>query len=107
MNDGGVDAPFVHQDDGLGGGEMRHLDVRLIARQALSPGVDLRVDDLHRMFFLWIGQRALEAPPGMLAAIPLAVSRRAGRSPGFWKLGAGDRMVAGSRYSRANRGGSS
>jgi hypothetical protein len=47
MNDGGIHAAFVHQNDGLFGGEVAHLPMRLIARQASRPEMDLRIDDLH------------------------------------------------------------
>jgi hypothetical protein len=50
MNDRGIDAAFVHQGDGLRGGEGGHLAMRQVARQAASPEVDLGVDDLHRVF---------------------------------------------------------
>ena len=49
MNDGGIDTSFVHQDDGLLGGEVRHLTMREVAWQSGSPEVNLGVDDLHRI----------------------------------------------------------
>ena len=49
MNDGGIDAPFVHQSDGLLRGEGRHLPMREVAWQAGAPEVNLGVDYLHRM----------------------------------------------------------
>ena len=49
MNDGGVDTAFVHQLDGLLRGEMRHLPMRQVARQAASPEVNLGVDNLHHL----------------------------------------------------------
>jgi hypothetical protein len=52
MNDSGIDASFVHQDDRLLGGEGRHLAMREVARQAASPEVNLSVDDLHRILSL-------------------------------------------------------
>ncbi len=45
MDDGGIDASFVHQADGFLGGKCRHLPMRRIARQAGSPEVNLGVDD--------------------------------------------------------------
>ena len=48
MNDGGIDAAFVHQDNGLLRGEVRDLPMRQVAWQAGSPQVNLGVDDLHR-----------------------------------------------------------
>src|SRR5262249_30599592 len=48
MNDGGIDAAFIHQTDGLLGGKRRYLPVREVARQTASPAVNLSVDDLHR-----------------------------------------------------------
>ena len=47
MNDGGIHAAFVHQNDGLLRGEVSHLPMRLIARQAGRLEMDLRIDDLH------------------------------------------------------------
>jgi hypothetical protein len=48
MDDRGVDAAFIHQTDGLLGGERRDLTMRQVARQATAPDVDLGIDDLHR-----------------------------------------------------------
>jgi hypothetical protein len=48
MNDGGIDAAFVHQDDGLLRGEVRDLPMRQVAWQAGSPQVNLGVYYLHR-----------------------------------------------------------
>src|SRR5438874_6632227 len=48
MNDGSVDAAFIHLPDRFLWSEMRHLPVRHVARQAASPEVNLRVDHLHR-----------------------------------------------------------
>src|SRR5947207_15233650 len=47
MNDGSVDAGFIHQPDRFLWGEMRHLAVRHVARQAASPEVNLRVYFRH------------------------------------------------------------
>ena len=47
MNDSGIDPSFVHQGDGLRRGEGRHLAMRKIAGQPLSPQVNLGVDDFH------------------------------------------------------------
>ena len=47
MDHRGVDPALVHQGDGLCGGEGRDLPMRLIARQAAPPDVDLGIDDLH------------------------------------------------------------
>ena len=44
MNDRGVDATFVHQSDGLLRGDVRHRPMRLTARQAGRPEIDLRID---------------------------------------------------------------
>jgi hypothetical protein len=49
MDDGGIDAAFVHQDNDLLWREVRHLSMREIAWQSGSPKVNLSVDDLHRM----------------------------------------------------------
>jgi hypothetical protein len=49
MNDRGIDTALVHQGDGLLRGKGRHLSMRKVARQAGSPEVNLRVDDLHRI----------------------------------------------------------
>src|SRR5207247_4162987 len=82
MNDGGIDTPFIHQDDGLFRGEGRHLSMREVAWQAGSPEVNLGVDDLHDTIssFLRIGQSTPAARSGMLATIRLAVSCPAGGS---------------------------
>src|SRR5687767_4591843 len=48
MNDGGIDAAFIHQPDRLRCGERRDLPVREVARQAAAPKVDLGVNDAHR-----------------------------------------------------------
>ena len=47
MNDGGIDATFVHQSDGLLRGEVSHRPMRRIAWQARRPEMDLCIDDLH------------------------------------------------------------
>ena len=64
MNDGGIDAAFVHQDDGLLGGEGRHLSMREVGWQAASPQVDLGVNDLHRFLSVYFLQMRPALPGG-------------------------------------------
>ena len=52
MNDGCIHVAFVHQNDGLLRGEVSYLPMRLIARQAAPPEMDLRIDDLHQPVLL-------------------------------------------------------
>src|SRR5207244_2944700 len=78
MNDGGIDAAFVHQKDGLLRGKGRDLAMREIAREAGSPEVNLGVDDLHRMLPFIFAHRTEhpDARAGMLMAKRSAVSCR-------------------------------
>ena len=72
VDDGGIDAGFIHQGNGFAGRERGNLPVGCVTRQASAPSVDLSVDNLH------------ELPPGCWrhprGTVQQAVIALAGRS---------------------------
>src|SRR6476659_8155655 len=68
MDDGSVDTALIHQGNCLGRGKVRDLDMRQVAWQSGSPGMDLGVDDLHWIISPFVGaaQANAKTPGGTL-----------------------------------------